>query len=187
MKESILETVGQTPLVRLNRIFGDSDFQVIAKLEAFNPGGSSKDRPAFHIIKQALASGEIGPNTVVVESSSGNMAIGLAQACLYYGVPFICVVDVKTTQKNIEILEAYGAEIELVTQPDPVTGEYLAARINRVRSLVQSIGDVFWPNQYSNTNNANAQYRTAILIICSARSVLVGRLGDALITSTNIT
>ena len=159
MNESILETIGQTPLVRLNRIFGDCDFQVIAKLEAFNPGGSSKDRPAFHIIKQALDSGEIGPNTVVIESSSGNMAIGLAQACVYFGVPFICVVDPKTTKKNLEILEAYGVEIELVTQPDPATGEYLIARINRVRSLVKSIGDVFWPNQYANTNNANAQYR----------------------------
>ena len=159
MKDSILETIGQTPLVRLSRLFSDYDFQVMAKLEAFNPGGSSKDRPAFHIIKQALESGEIGPNTVIVESSSGNMAIGLAQACSYFGLTFICVVDAKTTKKNIQILEAYGAEIELVTQPDPVTGEYLAARINRVRSLVKSFDDVFWPNQYANTNNAKAQYR----------------------------
>lgn len=160
MKESILETIGSTPLVRLNRTFNGCDFRVLAKLEAFNPGGSSKDRPAYHIIKRGVESGEIGANTVVIESSSGNMAIGLAQACVYFGLRFICVVDPKTTQMNIEIIKAYGAEVDIVTQPDQVTGEYLPARISRVESLVASLEDTFWPNQYANLDNASAQYQT---------------------------
>lgn len=104
MNENILSIIGNTPLVRLSRIFPDINFQLYAKLESLNPGGSTKDRPAIEIIKRGLASGEIGPKTVVVESSSGNMGIGLAQACSYHGIRFICVVDPKTTTPNLRLL-----------------------------------------------------------------------------------
>jgi N-(2-amino-2-carboxyethyl)-L-glutamate synthase len=109
-------------LIRLTRVFKDSQFQFFAKLEGINPGGGAKDRPALNILKEAMEAGEIGIGTVVVESSSGNFGIGLAQACRYFGLRFICVIDPQTTGQNVRILQAYGAEIDIVSRPDPVTG-----------------------------------------------------------------
>ena len=160
MREGILSAIGKTPLVRLKRIFEDDSFRLYAKLEALNPGGSMKDRPALSIIENALATGRIGSETVVIESSSGNMGIGLAQACSYYGLRFICVVDSKTTLQNIRLLNAYRAEVDMVSQPDPETGEYLPARIRRVRELLGVFEDSFWPDQYSNEYNPIAHHQT---------------------------
>jgi 2,3-diaminopropionate biosynthesis protein SbnA len=160
MKSGILSLVGNTPIVELNQFSKNSHFRLFAKLEAFNPGGSIKDRPALNIIKVALARGDIGPGSTIIESSSGNMGIGLAQVCRYYGMRLICVVDAKTTMQNIAILKAYGAEIDLVSEPDPVTGEFLQARLNRVQSLLNSIPDSIWPDQYSNIQNAIAHEQT---------------------------
>jgi|SRR6266498_1437621 len=151
--EGILSAIGNTPLVRLARVMGDAPFRLFGKLEAVNPGGSIKDRPALSIIRWAMESGAIRPNTVVVESSSGNMGIGLAQACSYFGLRFICVVDPKTTSQNIALLKAYGAEIEMVKAPDLATGEFLNARIARVQLILNTIENSYWPNQYSNLSN----------------------------------
>src|SRR5256885_827185 len=162
MEESILSTIGHTPLVRLTRVLPDIPFSLFAKLEGFNPGGSAKDRPALHILQEAMRTGVIKPGTVVIESSSGNLGIGLAQACRYLGLRFICVVDPKTTAQNIRILKAYGAEIDLVNEPDPVTGEFLQARIDRVHNLLGIIEDSFWTNQYANVSNAQAHYHSTM-------------------------
>jgi N-(2-amino-2-carboxyethyl)-L-glutamate synthase len=162
MREGILSTIGNTPLISLTRVFGDNRFRLFAKLEGFNPGGSAKDRPALNILKEAMEAGEINPDTVIIESSSGNLGIGLAQICNYYGLRFICVVDPKTTQQNINILKAYGAEIESVSEPDPQTGEYLQARIDRVQALLRTIDGSYWPNQYANPANASAHYKTTM-------------------------
>jgi cysteine synthase A len=97
---------------------------------------------------------------VVVESSSGNMGIGLAQACSYYGIRFICVVDAKTTSQNANLLRAYGAELDVISKPDPKTGEYLQARIDRVEYLLRSHENSFWPNQYANARNSIAHHQT---------------------------
>jgi cysteine synthase A len=107
-----------------------------------------------------MRTGAIKAGTVVVESSSGNLGIGLAQACRYWGLRFICVVDQNTTMQNIRILKAYGAEIGLVAEPDPVTGEFLQARINRAQTLLPTIEDSFWTDQHANLLNAQAHYRT---------------------------
>ena len=158
MNQSILSTIGHTPLVRLTNVLPDCPFRLFAKLEGFNPGGSAKDRPALHILEEAMRTGAIKAGTVVIESSSGNLGIGLAQACRYLGLRFICVVDPKTTMQNIRILKAYGAEIDVVLEPDPVTGEFLQARIDRVQALHQTIENSFWTNQYANLSNAQAHY-----------------------------
>jgi 2,3-diaminopropionate biosynthesis protein SbnA len=160
MNEGVLSSIGHTPLVRLNHVSRDCDLAVHAKLEALNPGGSIKDRAAYILIKNAFEAGRIRPDTVVVESSSGNMGIGLAQVCAYYGLRFICVVDPKTTAQNIRLLEIYGAEVDMVKQPDAETGEYLQARLDRVRQLRASTAHSFWPDQYSNLDNALAHYQT---------------------------
>jgi N-(2-amino-2-carboxyethyl)-L-glutamate synthase len=168
MGEGILSTIGNTPLIGLTRVFKDNRFRLFAKMEGFNPGGSAKDRPALNILQEAMKAGRVKPGTVVVESSSGNLGIGLAQACGYLGLRFICVVDPKTTQQNIHILKAYGAEIDIVPDPDPRTGEYLQARINRVQVLLGSIEDSFWPNQYANPANAGAHYQSTMREIAEA-------------------
>lgn len=160
IKESILSVVGNTPLVELTRVFRHLPLRFFAKLEQFNPGGSTKDRPALHIIERGLKNGEIGPGTVVVESSSGNMGIGLAQVCSYHRLRFICVVDPKTTTQNINLLKAYNAEVEMVEVPDLETGEYLPARIKRVQELIRIYPDSYWPNQYANEHNSGAHHRT---------------------------
>src|ERR1041384_624063 len=158
----ILSTIGHTPLVRLRRALRDCPFRLFAKLEGFNPGGSAKDRPALHILQEAIRAGAVNAGTVVIESSSGNLGIGLAQACRYLGLRFICVVDPKTTSQNIRILKTYGAEIDLVSHSDPVTGEFLQARIDRVQALLHTIENSFWTNQYANLSNAGSHYRTTM-------------------------
>ncbi len=156
----ILSTIGNTPLVALTRLFADTPYRVFAKLEGFNPGGSIKDRASYNILRNALERGIIQEGATIIESSSGNMGIGLAMACAVLRLKFICVVDPKTTKQNIEILKAYGAEVDLVSEPDPVTGEYLEARLNRVRVLNRAIRDSFWTDQYSSMFNALAHYQT---------------------------
>lgn len=160
MREGILSAIGNTPLVEFKRIFQGRGIRFFAKLEQFNPGGSIKDRPAIRVIEEGLLAGKINPDTVVIESSSGNMGIGLAQVCAYHKLRFICVVDPKTTQQNVNLLRAYNTEIELVRDPDPVTGEYLPARIERVRNLVALYENSFWPNQYANEDNSRAHHVT---------------------------
>jgi hypothetical protein len=94
---------------------------------------------AAAILEHALASGAVGRDTLVVEASSGNTAIGLAQACAYHGLRFRCIVDAKTTSLNLSILRAYGAEIEVVDRPDPETGELLPAKLRRVQEILDTV------------------------------------------------
>ncbi|MCX4448241.1 2,3-diaminopropionate biosynthesis protein SbnA [Streptomyces sp. NPDC058369] len=150
----ILSAVGGTPLVRLERVLPDAEFAVHAKLEALNPGGSIKDRPATAIVSHAIRNGLVIPGkTVVVESSSGNFAVGLAQACRYYGIDLICVVDPAATPQNLAILQAFGARVDLVRSPDPVTGDFLTARRGRVQQILAELPHAFWPNQYGSLLN----------------------------------
>jgi len=179
--DGVLAAIGDTPLIRLRRMFAGAEFECYAKLEALNPGGSIKDRPALSVLESALRSGVIGPDTVVVESSSGNMGIGLAQVCRYYGLRFICVVDAKTAVQNIRVLRAYGAEVDHVVEPDPITGELLQARLNRVQEILAETPRAFWPNQYANRNNAESHYRTTMAEVMAALS---GRL-DYLFVATS--
>jgi cysteine synthase A len=154
----VLSAVGSTPLVQLSRLFADSDATFYAKLEAANPAGSVKDRAALSMVTGAIRSRALIPGrSVVVESSSGNLGIGLAQVCRWFGIRFVCVVDPKATAQNIAILKAYGAEVEVVAIPDNAMDDYLSARIRRVQELVQEIPDAFWPNQYANPLNAAGQ------------------------------
>ncbi|MDF2922535.1 MAG: hypothetical protein K0R57_1449 [Paenibacillaceae bacterium] len=158
----ILGTIGHTPLVELDRLFAGSNLKVYAKLELLNPGGSAKDRPALRMIQEAWKAGRIGPGSVIIESSSGNMAISLAMICQYLGMPFISVIDPRTTDTNISMMKALGAKISYVSEPDPLTGEFLPARLNRVRQLLRDIPGSYWPNQYENPDNYLAHYHTTM-------------------------
>lgn len=150
----ILAAIGHTPTIALERLYAGLPFRSYAKLEGMNPGGSLKDRSALSMLLQAIDDGEINPGDgTVIESSSGNLAIGLAQVCRYFDLRLICVVDIKTTAQNLAILRAYGAGIEVVREPDQATGEFLPARLRRVREILAGNKDWYWPNQYANLAN----------------------------------
>ncbi len=106
----LLGTIGNTPIIELINLFSNSEFNfnVYAKLESQNPSGSAKDRSALYMITDALDNGLINKNTTIIESSSGNFGIALAQICLILHLKFICVIDPKTTTQNINLLKAYG-------------------------------------------------------------------------------
>ncbi|MBH5320097.1 2,3-diaminopropionate biosynthesis protein SbnA [Paenibacillus sp. GSMTC-2017] len=156
-KQSVIECIGDTPLVHLGRLFPQLDVEVIAKLEYMNPGGSMKDRPARYIIEQGLKKGTIQPNTHIVESTSGNLGIALAMMGRLYGLAVTCVVDPKISSTNLKIIRQMGANIEMVTEPDE-KGGYLITRIQRVHQLLEKIPNSMWVNQYANDDNWRAHY-----------------------------
>ncbi|WP_338119967.1 2,3-diaminopropionate biosynthesis protein SbnA [Paenibacillus thalictri] len=162
LEGGIADAIGRTPLIRLRRLFGGESFQVYGKLEWMNPGGSSKDRPALYMLREAIRRGEITGDTVVIESSSGNLAISLAQLCGYLGLRFICVIDPRTTEQHKRIIRSFGGEIDLVREPDPETGEFLPARIRRVGELVRHMPKAYWTNQYGNPDNYMAHAETTM-------------------------
>jgi len=167
-RSSVLDAIGATPLVALQRLYPNRRLELYGKLESVNPGGSLKDRPAWHIIRRARDAGLIHPDTVVIESSSGNMGIGIAQACRYLDLRFICVVDPRITPQNVRLLQAYGAEVDMITEPDPVSGEFLQARIARVQELLTCLPSTFWPNQFASLHNAEAHAQTTMREIADA-------------------
>jgi cysteine synthase A len=150
-------------LVRFSRLL-DQRFEVYGKLEGLNPGGSLKDRPASAIISAAVQSGRLTPGrSVVIESSSGNFAVGLAQACRYFDLALICVVDPRTPSRTIDLLRAFGARVEIVSGDE--AGGYLEARLRRVEQLRCDLPDGFWPDQYGNPLNPGAHHGTVREII----------------------
>lgn len=145
-----LQTLGNTPLVRLDRLATRPDVTLWAKLEQFNPGGSAKDRTAAAMVGEAVRSGLLTPDSVLVESSSGNLGMALARQALLNGWGFHCVVDPRVNSSTVATMKALGAEVEVLTHPDPETGDWLIARRNRVRELVETIPRAVNLDQYSN-------------------------------------
>ncbi|QDU89554.1 putative siderophore biosynthesis protein SbnA [Pirellulimonas nuda] len=172
--DGILQAVGQTPLVRLRRFLEASNIKLYAKLEAANPGGSAKDRPAKAMIEEALATGRIDSRATVIESSSGNMGIGLAQACAYHKLRFICVVDPRSQRQNLAIMRALGAEVRLVESP--VGGDFLTARLACVQELLATIPGSYWPNQYANQENCRSHEAGTAAEVLAALGRRVGRV-----------
>ena len=157
---SVLDAIGQTPLVALDRLSGDLPGQVLAKLEFYSPGGSIKDRAALRVIEQAERDGRLKPGGTVIELTSGNMGTGLAIICAIKGYRMIAVMSEGNSMERRRMLTAYGAEVELVPQigkprPGQVSKEDLAMVEQRTRELVNQLG-AFWPNQFENPDNAAA-------------------------------
>ncbi|WP_237607348.1 2,3-diaminopropionate biosynthesis protein SbnA [Roseimaritima sediminicola] len=164
--EGILDAIGKTPLIRLRHYLDHPQVDLLVKLEAANPGGSAKDRPARQMIEQALQRGRIDQSSTIVESSSGNMGIGLAQVCRYHGLRFHCVVDPNAQAQNVAIMRALGAEIDRVDQP--VNGDFLTARLQRVQHLLDALPGAYWPNQYANKANPRSHFLGTIQEIDAA-------------------
>jgi N-(2-amino-2-carboxyethyl)-L-glutamate synthase len=161
VRPDIVSAIGGTPLIALDRLFAGAPFRVLGKVERFNPGGSIKDRAARSILTEALKAGQIVPGvTTVVESTSGNLGIALAQLCNFLGLDLVCVTDPKATAQNVAIMKAYGARVHRVEHRDPATGEYLPVRLAAVRSLLETLPNAWWPNQYGNEDNSRAHHGT---------------------------
>ncbi len=156
---NILSTIGQTPLINLSQITSNLDFSIFGKMESMNPGGSIKDRTSFNMLTQALNSGNVKIGDTIIESSSGNMAIGLAQACKFYGINLIVVVDPKVNAHTLKILQAYGAKVVKVTEPK-TEGGFLESRIQKVSELLAEIPNSRCLNQYENLINPATHYQT---------------------------
>lgn len=158
ISNNIIDVIGNTPLVRLNRIL-DGERRVFAKLEGSNPAGSMKDRTSHLIISDLIRKGIISKGGTIIESSSGNMAAGLAQACLFYGLKLMVVVDPNLNPQTHKLLKTYGAEIVMVKEPHP-SGGFLAARLEKVQELLATVPNSLWSNQYGNPNNPKAHHAT---------------------------
>jgi len=180
---SVLDAIGNTPLIALRRYPLRADIEVWGKLEASNPAGSSKDRSATRLILDAVADGRIGAGTTVVESTSGNLGVGLAQACRYLGLALICVVDSRTHETNLRTMRALGAEVRVVDEEAAAGGDLLAARLELVERLATTIPDAHWPNQYENPSSPAAHAEGTMREIDEA---LDGRI-DYLFVATSTT
>ena len=153
---TVLELVGNTPIVRLDSLGRDVEPQLLAKLEYVNPGGSVKDRIGLAMIEKAEAEGKLRPGGTIVEPTSGNTGVGLAIAAAKKGYRCIFVMPDKMSQEKISMLRAYGAEVVICpTAVEPDSPESYYSVSDR---LAEEIPGGFKPDQYSNMSNPEAHY-----------------------------
>jgi cystathionine beta-synthase len=158
IKGSILDAVGDTPLVRLSRLGAGLKPELVAKVEALNPGGSIKDRAAIALIEAAERDGKLKPGGTIVEPTSGNTGAGLAIAACLKGYRVIAVMPDKMSKEKIDLLRAYGAEV--VVAPTEVPPDSPESYYRVADRLTEEIPGAFQPNQYRNQANPEAHYRT---------------------------
>lgn len=152
--------VGQTPVLRISAPFTSEDRGFWAKLEGFNPGGM-KDRPALHMVERARSRGALIPGARIVESTSGTLGLGLALAGTVYGHPVTLVTDPGMEPIIQNMLAAFGADVELVTEPHP-QGGWQQARRDRVQKILATDPHAWHPDQYSNPDNVEAYRGLAV-------------------------
>lgn len=153
---NILETIGNTPLVKLNKICKEVDALVLAKVETTNPGNSVKDRMALQMIEDAEADGRLKPGGTVIEGTSGNTGMGLALACIIKGYRLICVLSDKQSKEKMDILRAVGAEVHVC--PTNVAPEDPRSYYSVSKRLATEIPNSWYVNQYDNPSNTKAHY-----------------------------
>src|SRR5213593_4778608 len=155
---NILEVIGNTPLVRLNRVARGVRATILAKLEYLNPGGSVKDRIGLTMLEAAENAGKIKPGGTIIEGTSGNTGMGLALAAAIKGYQCIFTMPDKMSQEKIDALRALGAEVIVtptqVDHHDPRSYHSVALRLSR------EIPNSVFPNQYQNPANTDAHYET---------------------------
>ncbi|OGI20523.1 MAG: cystathionine beta-synthase [Candidatus Melainabacteria bacterium RIFCSPHIGHO2_02_FULL_34_12] len=156
-KKNILETIGHTPLIQLSKITKGLKPLILVKAEFFNPGGSVKDRPAIKMIEEAEKAGLLKRGGTIIEPTSGNTGVGLAQAAAVKGYRCILVMPDKMSEEKFSILKAYGAEVVKV----PTTSTSSTESYNNVaQRLATEIPGAFLPNQFQNRHNPGAHYIT---------------------------
>jgi cysteine synthase len=152
---SILELIGQTPLVKLNHIVGKADADVYLKLEFFNPGGSVKDRIGLSMIEGAEERGELKPGDTIIEPTSGNTGIGLAMVAAAKGYRAILVMPDTMSMERRNLLRAYGAELVLTPGAEGMKGA-----IAKAEELKEANPEYFMPQQFKNTDNVKIHRET---------------------------
>ncbi|HVB04370.1 MAG TPA: pyridoxal-phosphate dependent enzyme [Chitinophagaceae bacterium] len=154
--ENILQTIGHTPLIRLNRITADLPCKVLAKVETFNPGNSIKDRMAVKIIEDAEKKGLLSPGGTIIEGTSGNTGMGLALVAVIRGYKCIFTTTDKQSREKVDILKALGAEV--IVCPTNVEPADPRSYYSVARRLAAEIPNAFYANQYDNLSNRLAHY-----------------------------
>ena len=164
---NILETIGRTPLVRLNRIPGSGTAEVLAKVESLNPGGSVKDRIALAMIEDAERKGELKPDSTIIEPTSGNTGIGLAMVCAVKGYKCILTMPETMSLERIYILKAYGAEVILTSG-----GQGMKGAIKKAEEIHKKTPRSFMPQQFKHLANPKVHRET------TAREILAQTKGS---------
>ncbi|MBT3418129.1 MAG: pyridoxal-phosphate dependent enzyme [Flavobacteriales bacterium] len=155
--QNIIETIGNTPLVKLNKV-NDSDALVLAKVETFNPGNSIKDRMALKMIEDAEKNGNLKPGGVIIEGTSGNTGMGLAIVAIQKGYRCIFVIADKQSKEKVDMLKAVGAEV--VVCPTDVPPESKLSYYSVAKRLTKETPNSWYVNQYDNPSNAVAHYES---------------------------
>ncbi|MCL6260355.1 cystathionine beta-synthase [Aquiflexum sp. TKW24L] len=155
---SIIETIGNTPMVRLNRLNKGIKGEILVKVEYFNPGNSMKDRMAIKMVEDAEEAGFLKPGGTIIEGTSGNTGMGLALAAIAKGYRCIFTMADKQSKEKIDILKAVGAEV--IVCPTNVTPEDPRSYYSVAKKLNQDIPNSYYPNQYDNLSNSLAHYET---------------------------
>ncbi|MEC7785133.1 MAG: cysteine synthase family protein [Bacteroidota bacterium] len=156
--ENILETIGKTPLVKMNKLTADLPCLVLAKYETFNPGNSTKDRMALKMVEDAEAQGLIKPGGTIIEGTSGNTGMGLALAAIVKGYTMVCVISDKQSKEKIDILKAVGCEV--VVCPTDVDPDDPESYYSTSKRLAKETPNSWYVNQYDNPSNAQAHFES---------------------------
>jgi cystathionine beta-synthase len=156
--ENILGTIGNTPMVKMNKITKDIDALVLAKYETFNPGNSVKDRMAVKMVEEAEASGKLKPGGTIIEGTSGNTGMGLALAAIVKGYKMVCVLSDKQSKEKIDILKAVGCEV--IVCPTEVAPEDPRSYYSTSRRMAEETPNSWYVNQYDNLANTKAHYES---------------------------
>ena len=158
---NILETIGQTPIIKLDNLYEGQEVEIYGKLESLNPGGSIKDRICLKMIEDAEEKGVIKPGkTTIIEPTSGNTGIGLALTCATKGYKLILTMPEDMSNERRDMLVAYGAEVILTSKDKQMEGS-----IEKSNELLQEIEDSFSPRQFNNLSNPEAHKKTTALEI----------------------
>ncbi len=180
--QNILQTIGHTPLVQINRLNPNPNVRIMAKLEGFNPSGSIKDRIALHMIQDAMSSGRLRKGMTIIEPTSGNTGIGLAMAGVVLGFDFEIVMSEGVSVERRTIIRSYGAKVTLTPASEGTDGA-----IRKARQLVkENPGKYFMPDQFANAANYMTHYQTTALELWSQTGGDVDFLVCALGTSGTI-
>ncbi len=163
---SILELVGDTPMVELNKVVTPSMASVAAKLEAFNPGGSVKDRIAFAMVEDAEKRGLLKPGGTIVEPTSGNTGIGLAMVAAIRGYRLILTLPEGMSTERVSLLERFGAEVEITP-----AHEGMAGAVKKAREIAATVPEAYMPLQFSNPANPRTHRQTTAQEILRAVDV----------------
>ena len=180
--ESVLDLVGGTPLVRLNRVVPEGSATIYGKLESMNPGGSVKDRIALNMVEEAERSGRLKPGATIIEPTSGNTGIGLAMVAAVKGYRLILTMPEDMSVERRRLFERYGAEVHLTPAIEGMTGAVFAAG-----QLAESESHVFVPQQFENPANPDIHRRTTAREILDATENRIDAFVAAVGTGGTIT